>query len=465
METLDQATLQQYVDNNPDSHLLPRLAAFFLAENDIRAATDLCRQDLTIHPQSALAHFIWALGAEAQDDIDLAVEHFQAVVRCDAYFLSAYYKLVKYSQGYLTPQQLKNCYEQICRLNPFDADIAAKLAALPEDLDMLAVQMKIKPQRQPKTTPPPAAEPTATQAAVEPVPAEEPPTPDFSRPDTTPEVDIAGGAGRLEKFFNSMKEAADLHKQPVVASKPEIPEEEAHFGPLDLSEPDETPAEPEPGMVFDEPASVPSPDAAEKAEGSSISDFFSRLRNKPLEEVQKENWMAEHAMASVQAESPAPKVESPKPTSLKIEEPPIESNPDIIAGKLEKLLAPEPAPHISEQISEESVTPEISAESENPESQPVVTAEKPAETAKPSAPKKRPPRQTKKTSPAANNITFPIPTWTLVDVLTKQKLFEQALSILDIIEAKSKNEKDLEKVQTSRAEIIRKMAEEQSGEA
>jgi hypothetical protein len=47
----------------------------------------------------------------------------------------------------------------------------------------------------------------------------------------------------------------------------------------------------------------------------------------------------------------------------------------------------------------------------------------------------------------------------------KQKLYEQALNILDIIESKSKNEKDLEKVQASRAKIVRLMAEEQSGEA
>jgi len=469
MEINDQATLQQYIDNTPDTYLMPLLAALYLAENDTRSAIELCRQDLTIHPYSSIAHFIWALAAEANDDIEQTVAHLKSAIEADAYFLQAYYKLIELSQGYLTPQQLKQCYEQVCRLNPFDVDIAAKLAALPADLDLLAAQMKIKPQRPPKAKlnemPEPEPEQTKTlNAAI-------PDVPEAKRipEERIIEVEPVQGAAHLSKFFDSLKQATELANQPPAPAEPHIPEEEAHLGPVDLPEPIAEP-ENEPQVNFDEPeTAAPSQEVFSESEsGSSIKNLFSRLREKPLEEVQKENWMAEHAMAAIPEEPPTlpqtPEiVVEPEKTAQPRPEP-----ADLLANKLADLVTAKP--EVIEEISgpEEPATKEVPVEpvekKEPPTENTAVEAKSEPEPSK-TTPQKRSSRSSKKAEGATNNLSFPIPTWTLVDVLTKQKLFEQALSILDIIEAKSKNEKDLTKVQTSRAEIVKMMAQEQAGEA
>lgn len=466
MEINDQATLQQYIDNTPDSHFMPLLAALYLADNEIQPAIDLCRQDLTIHPYSSIAHFVWALAAEALDDIDQTVVHLQSAVQTDACFLQAYYKLIELSQGYLTPQQLKHCYEQVCRLNPFDTEIVTKLAAMPADLDMLSAQMKIKPLHSPKAQPPakPGPESDSVQSVTE-LPAESISQSEPVRPPIIPviEADLADGARHLSKFFNSIKQATDLPAQPPIPSQPSFPEEEAHLGPVEMPEP---PAEPM--ISFDEPETITPPveTAPESAEGSSISDLFSRLREKPLEDLQKENWMAEHATSAIPEESPAlskvleKTIEPEKPAESQPEKP-----ADILTDKLADLVTAKPEAIEEDTVSNEAANADALSEPVDMEELPTETAVAPPEPEAVTPPKKRPSRSTKKNDKPANNISFPIPTWTLVDVLTKQKLFEQALSILDIIEAKSKNEKDLEKVQASRVEIIKLMAEEQSGEA
>lgn len=455
MEINDQATLQQYIDNSPESYLMPLLATLYLTDNEYPAAIDLCRQDLTIHPYSAIGHFIWALTAEAMNDIDQVVVHLQSAVQADAYFLQAYYKLIEHGQGYLTPQQQKQYYERICHLNPFDTEIAAKLAAMPADLEMLATQMKIKPPRASKAEPSARPESTSEPAQL----TEEP----------VVEINPVQGAENLSKLFESIKKAKEPLKSPAVHTEPSIPEEEAHLGPVDLPDAEPEPERDiEPTVDFDETVvnEPPTEDRQEPAGVSAISNLFSRLREKPLDEIQKENWMMEH----LAGDNPPPDKTKPPATVLetKTEQKSTSEPAEVPLPQSEIQPTAANIPAVSEQP---LATKKLPAEVISPEPEPPTTEIPPVEISEPepkpaaTPPRKRAPRQPKKTTGQVNNISFPIPTWTLVDVLTKQKLFEQALSILDIIEAKSKNQTDQTKVQKSRAEIVRLMAEEQSGEA
>ncbi|MCK9244689.1 MAG: hypothetical protein M0R34_09295 [Candidatus Marinimicrobia bacterium] len=436
MEINDKATLQQYIDTTPESYLRPLLATLYLKDKDYQKAIEICRQDLTIHPLSAIGHYIWALAAQAKGDIEQAVSHLQETVQIDAHFLRAYDKLTELAQGYLTPQQLKHYYEKICYLNPFDTATAAKLAALPADLESLADQMKARPPQSSQTEPstPPVVESETAEPEIEP----------------NLEVDPVKAAEKLSEFFDTVKKTTEKATPPKVS----IPEEEAHLGPLEMPEPT---LEPEPTVSFDEPVATEPPveSKPEPTETSSISSLFSRLREKPLEEVQKENWMQERMAGESAPESTA------KPEKI---EQPAESAPKTAAK-----IAPEKAkaPQVTDEaVQPEVKTPAVSASPAKTEETPAAKPKaKPKVKAKTASPQKKSAPKTKKNVGQVNNISFPIPTWTLVDVLTKQKLYEQALSILDIIEAKSKNQDDLSKVQKNRAEIIKRLAEEQAGEA
>ena len=161
------------------------------------------------------------------------------------------------------------------------------------------------------------------------------------------------------------------------------------------------------------------------------------MREKPFEEVQKENWLKEH----LSGETPSPAM----PTITESDKPAVE--PQAVSQPQSETKATD--------IPKATATPKVAP----------TKAGKASPKTKSASNKQRQSPQQKKSAASPGNISFPIPTWTLVDILMKQKLYEQALNILDIIESKSKNEKDLEKVQASRAKIVRLMAEEQSGEA
>ena len=421
MEIIERATLQQHITNTPDSYLRPLLAALYLEDQDCQAAIELCRQDLAIHPFSTIGHYIWALAALAMNDLNQAAIHLRAIIQIDGKFLQAYYKLTELGGDYLTQAELKYCYEKICDLNPYDNKSADRLSAFPLELQSQKPQSPAKPERTDQVE-----ESSEKAIMAEPI-------------ESAPEIDPLTGANRLSQFFESIKKPTESLKSSEIQPSP-VPEEEAHFGPIERTEIETEPTvEPEPTTSFDEPF-LEEPQVKESSGSSSISDLFSRLREKPFEEVQKENWMQEHLSST----TPSPAI----PTITESEKPAVE-------------------PQAVSQPQSETKATDIPAESKATATPKVAPtkAGKASQKPKSASNKQHPPHQPKKSAASPSNISFPIPTWTLVDILMKQKLYEQALNILDIIESKSKNEKDLEKVQASRAKIVRLMAEEQSGEA
>lgn len=128
-----------------------------------------------------------------------------------------------------------------------------------------------------------------------------------------------------------------------------------------------------------------------------LSEMFRKLKSEPLEEVQKETWTI--------------------PVLEKKSEPIVD---------IPELLKPEPV------------------------KKPKTPAKKPK---KKSLPKKTGINQSK------IELKIPIPTLTFVEVLKKQKLYDQALKILDMLETRTK---DPEKIASVREEIIRLKKEEES---
>ncbi|HNZ36133.1 MAG TPA: hypothetical protein PKN58_00825 [Candidatus Marinimicrobia bacterium] len=418
MEIIERATLQQHITNTPDSYLRPLLAALYLEDQDCQSAIELCRQDLAIHPFSTIGHYIWALAALAMNDLNQAAIHLRAIIQIDGKFLQAYYKLTELGGDYLTQAELKYCYEKICDLNPYDKKSTDKLSAFPLELQSQKPQSPAKPERTDQVK-----ESSEKAIMAEPI-------------ESAPEIDPLTGANRLSQFFESVIKTTVTPNSSEIKPTP-VPEEEAHFGPIEKTAIETEPTvEPEPTISFDEPFPK-EPQAKESSGSSSISDLFSRLREKPFEEVQKENWLKEH----LSGETPSPAM----PTITESDKPAVE--PQAVSQPQSETKATD--------IPKATATPKVAP----------TKAGKASPKTKSASNKQRQSPQQKKSAASPGNISFPIPTWTLVDILMKQKLYEQALNILDIIESKSKNEKDLEKVQASRAKIVRLMAEEQSGEA
>ena len=418
MEIIERATLQQHITNTPDSYLRPLLAALYLEDQDCQSAIELCRQDLAIHPFSTIGHYIWALAALAMNDLNQAAIHLRAIIQIDGKFLQAYYKLTELGGDYLTQAELKYCYEKICDLNPYDKKSTDKLSAFPLELQSQKPQSPAKPERTDQVK-----ESSEKAIMAEPI-------------ESAPEIDPLTGANRLSQFFESVIKTTVTPNSSEIKPTP-VPEEEAHFGPIEKTAIEtELTLEPEPTINFDKPFPE-EPQVKESSGSSSISDLFSRLREKPFEEVQKENWLKEH----LSGETPSPAM----PTITESDKPAVE--PQAVSQPQSETKATD--------IPKATATPKVAP----------TKAGKASPKTKSASNKQRQSPQPKKSAASPGNISFPIPTWTLVDILMKQKLYEQALNILDIIESKSKNEKDLEKVQASRAKIVRLMAEEQSGEA
>jgi len=196
--------------------------------------------------------------------------------------------------------------------------------------------------------------------------------------------------------------------------------------------------------------SVPAPPSPPNvgSSPSALNDMFAKLKSKPLEEVQKEDWSL-------------PVVEAPAP----------EKNPnDLVKKPNIKYTVP-----LKDTIDPKKKLAEIHKEIGL---KPLSGTQEPAEKKKESTESdiKKPAKKTGKSS-AKKTIIFndttansketgfnkvelkiPVPTFTLVEVFKKQKLYDEALQLLDVLEKKSKNPERIEK---ERAMIMQLKMEEE----
>jgi len=432
------ASLQAYIDNNADSILFPLLADYHLQDNKPEEAIEICREGLEKYPNSALGHYILALAAIKINNIGMGVEHLKTAVQLDKGFLQAYYRLVEIGKGALNSEDLKKCYEKIFQLNPFDSHTNEQV----ETIISTAQSAEVKEVEKP-------GEPEVKHEV-------------FTEPERENKEKIAKVEVKEEaKTTNPIEEVEEFAEPEIGVTAPEqLREEEAHLGPV---EPETFEEEGKPAEISSEkvtvsveedvsveketiPGTVPPPPQA-TASKLKLDDMFSKLKSKPLDEVQKETWDISGFEENKEVAVP------------KAEESPVASKDEVTPQKekfVEKTVSKEEIKPIK------SIEDKVAALIQKPVEKPPENKEKPIVTSpKRKVPKKKSAEKTVENEKVDGEerveLKIPIPTLTLVEVLKKQKLYDQALDVLNILEKKSKN---VEKVKKVRAEIVQLKAAE-----
>lgn len=208
------------------------------------------------------------------------------------------------------------------------------------------------------------------------------------------------------------------------APAPQISEEEAHLGHIE-PEPEIKSAENLTRENIKEPGE---PETAPQSTGgapSTIAEMFNKLKSKPLSEVQKEDW-----------------------TLPVIEEKKLDEKKD----ESDDLKSQEPAlPQAEANVPAETKT----SSKKTSKKTPVQTSKTKSKTASPKSKRSGKNDQdsadSDESGPTKVELKIPVPTFTLVEVFKKQKLYDEALQLLDVLEKRSKNK---EKIARARAEIL-----------
>lgn len=201
-------------------------------------------------------------------------------------------------------------------------------------------------------------------------------------------------------------------KELTEAPSPQISEEEAHLGPI----------EPEPEMAPQSTGSAP----------STLTEMFSKLKSKPLAEVQKEDWTL-------------PVIEEKKPDEKKDE--PDELKPQEPASLQDEANVPAEPEASPKKTSKKKLVQTTKAKSKTASTK-----------SKRSEKNDQEPADSDESDPTKIELKIPVPTFTLVEVFKKQKLYDEALQLLDALEKRSKNK---EKIARSRAEILQLKIDEE----
>jgi len=459
MQPNEIAFFENYIANHPDSAYLPQLARIYLDNGELELVIDCCQKELAARPYSPYGHYLWALAALKKGDLSKAIAELKLTIKYAPTFLAAYYQLLINGGQALDRATYQLCLHQIQRLNPLDQETLKKYATQP-----LATAEAAVP---PATIEEPLAEVTEAQPiTIAPSPA-------------------ATTAREVTEQVESTTPAPGA-----------LPEEEAHFGPIES----ELPKEKEPvSFETEQPASAPIGGAP-----PSLTELFQKFKTRSIDELQQEAappfpqppvGRPPEPQPAVKAEQPQPPAE---PAFAATEEPmPVTSGtPSEISKLFEKMrttpidelhkenwivppIEPQPASPTASgapmqpetatpPVADLQPNPEITSAAPAPEVTPAPTAatdKKSSSEAKGKRSSTHTSRSSKKTSgissDGTNEITikFPIPTWTLVEVLKKQGLYPQALEIVAMIESKSKKAEDLAKAQLIRAEIEKLMME------
>ena len=450
MDLQNKSDLETYIDAHESSKLRPLLVDINLQNDFVDEAIANCQKIITEDPGSPYGYYLLALAEIKTNELDNAVEHLKQTIDLDYGFLDAYNLLVEIGKDKLNPGSLKACYEKIAELNPFDDNAKTESGRISEEADREALKNITLPEIKVHKT-------ISRVAAPEPEVEEEP----------EPVTEIE----------------AEAEPEPITEPEPRttvLAEEEAHLGPMIPAEDEsdvEPPAEPEqvkkietepapaPEPVPPTPAEPPAPEPAKSAETpvaateenpqpqpatvtgtptSALNDMFAKLKSKPLEEVQKENW------SLPVVEAPAP---PPKPDDL-VQKP----NIKFTIPLKDKVDSKKKLEEIHKEI---GLAAAVNLNDAEKKKKPAKTAEKSNEVTAPDTNKPGPSKSSPKSPKADGNrveLKIPVPTFTLVEVFKNQKLYDEALQLLDVLEKKSKNP---ERIDKERAEILKlKMDEE-----
>ena len=440
MDLQNRSELEAYLQTHEGSQLRLLLADLYLRQNMLNEALTVCQKVITEDPRSPYGYFLLALAEIKTKDISAAIEHLKQTVELDYGFLDAYALLIEIGREQLPPGALKACYEKILELNPYDdnARTAAAGISAAADRDILRnIQLpEIKIQETVAQKPVEEAPiPAETEQASEPV---ETPSPE---PETeAPEATVAHSAlSEEEAHLGPIERTEEEEPEPNLEIEPE-PQLEKENGedsepqteePERVPEPDtaeETAAEREEAPKPEEPQKTPPSSAAGEGSASALSDMFAKLKTKPLEEVQKENW----SLPVVEA----PEEEKDQNSLYK------KPNVKYTVPLKEQTAAQQDLEEIRRQIQSKPAEEPKATELKKKQS-----AAAPAEVPD-SKSTTEPAPQTGENNNEKVELKIPVPTFTLVEVFKKQKLYDEALQLLDVLEKKSKNPERIEKERT-----------------
>lgn len=463
----DKYVLTTYLETNVNSYLFPLLAWYHLEDQDVAKAAACCEAAIRTHPDSALAHYVMAIAAEKTGNVEISIEHLKAVIDIDNGFLQAFYKLIELGHAQLSPELLKYCLKKIAVLNPFDKKNIERLKSVPDTVGEYHSQTAL-----------------------------------FGQMSGIGEIASGKTSPTAESGLSDLFKRIEERQEPQMATDlpEEIEEENVHMGPI-VEETEFVPKfenmEPKPVCTEPEyaepPVSEPLPSM-----GSKLSEMFEKFKQKPLDELQRETWM----MPTVETEPVQEPVEEvAESIAPEISEPILSEKPDHLDFNPEPITEPEPefSPLKNmklsemfekfkqkplEEIQQETWTvPAVETEPEPTTPEPLVTEAETVETPKPAdseqlitpaeepvVEKKRPAPKKSSKKPIAKKpeknqarieLKIPIPTMTFVEVLKKQKLYDQALQLLDVLETRTT---DPEKIKNAREEILRLRSEEEEAE-
>jgi hypothetical protein len=306
-------------------------------------------------------------------------------------------------------------------------------------------------------------------------------------PQPVPEVKAEETKAEPEPFLaeQQAKEEIVVPEKPIVApSQPQLSEEEAHLGPViedevePVLEPEIEPEPPEEVITKVEPAEPkPEPQLEKPAPSvsggttSALSEMFSKLKSKPLIEVQKEDWNLPVVDSKKTEQSNAPDIAALKPDirftvplrdsidpkkKMDLIHKEIGLKPDLGAApeekkktstKIENALATEAKGTVSEKTAPST--------DKKPPANTSTTVKKTTAARKKSSRKKSADTisfNSRESTSGKIELKIPVPTFTLVEVFKKQKLYNEALQLLDVLEKRSKNK---DKIEKERQELLR----------
>ncbi|MCK4715435.1 MAG: hypothetical protein KAT54_01385 [Candidatus Marinimicrobia bacterium] len=389
MDLMDKSDLESYLESHDGSKLGPILAEIYLQEDRIDDMINLCQQEITKDPKSPYGYYLLALAEIKSNEIANAIEHLKQTVSLDSGFLEAYYKLVEIGRDTLSPGALKTCYVRIAELNPLDENARMVAGQIGESADKEALTKIDLPK--------------VTRRSISQQPA-----PEVKAEETKVEQEPVVLSEQQPK-----EEIAVPEKPTVAPSQPQLSEEEAHLGPVIENEVE--PAEPKTEPQLEKPA--PEPDIR----------FAVPLRDsidpkKKMDLIHKEIGLTPDFDA-------AP--EGKKKTSTKIEDTPVTKARGTVSEKTAPSTDKKPPAKKSKTAKKTTVT------------------------------RKKSSRKIDENTISFNSresindkveLKIPIPTFTLVEVFKKQKLYNEALQLLDVLEKRSKNK---DKIEKERRELLR----------
>ena len=449
MEISDKQSLETYLNSNANSTLFSNMAEFYLNEDNPEKAIEICREGLAKYPYSTFGHYIWGLAAIKLHDVEMAVRHFKSVVEMDPGFLEAFYRLVEFGGGLIDITLIEKYVEKILLVNPYDdyikdqfervkagaefaasseieeeeenifddEDVSAEVAETPETQELMVEEKDLVAESEPDS----AVLPEIEEEQAHLGPAIEREVSEQQETAVEEEVPAAEQIAEEEEIVSEQEVLAEeeipeaVTEEVIEKEQPEIQEESVETDQeviAEESEPVPASAVPETETETVEPPSEPVDKQAEAVEaGLPLTEMFSKLRSQSLDDLQREDWFTK--ASSTETDEKAEVIETKEPV------------------KPEPVAVPE-APKPSEEIAE-------------PPKQ---------KTTKPTA---------KKTADQDQKVELkiPVPTLTVVDILKKQKLYNQALEILTRLETKSK---DIDKVKAVRKEIEELKAKEEAQE-